>query len=119
MPHYITTLERLNDKYTHQYSGIGYDELSSRVHSQFQSAGYKVLQVYQGGAQYEKGNYTMRILFGAFVKYFKFAVQVTDGGNGLLNVSVVRQTSGMSGGLIGVNQVKKEMQRLEEVLRQI
>jgi hypothetical protein len=31
----------------------------------------------------------------------------------------VRQTSGMSGGLIGVNQVKKEMQRLEEVLRQI
>jgi hypothetical protein len=39
--------------------------------------------------------------------------------DGLLNVSVLRQTSGMSGGLIGMNQVKKEMRRLEDVLREI
>jgi hypothetical protein len=119
MPHYVTTLERQKDKYTHQYNGISYEELSNRLHQQFNTAGYKVLQTYAGGALYEKGNYTMRILFGAFVKYFKFSVQITDGGNGLLNISVLRQTSGMSGGLIGMNQVKNEMQRLEEVLKQI
>lgn len=119
MPYYVQTTELVKDKTTSVYTGIDYQGLSNLVHGSFVSAGYTVSQTHQGGAVYEKGNRVMRILFGAFVKYFKFAVQITDAGNGFLNVSVFKQTSGMSGGLIGVNQVKKEMERIAMVMRTI
>ena len=60
----------------------------------------------------------MRILFGAFVKYFKFAVQAKED-NSDIKLRITKHSSGISGGLIGIGQVRKELKRLGELMRDI
>jgi hypothetical protein len=112
MAHFVST--ELNDGATvlNVYSGIGAEDLAMKVSQKLTAAGYSIKEGKPGDAVYEKGNRVMRILFGAFVKYFKFGVRVEDGGNGTLKVRVHKLTSGMSGGLIGVGQVKNELKRI-------
>ncbi|MBL4662969.1 MAG: hypothetical protein JKY22_05320 [Flavobacteriaceae bacterium] len=94
------------------------DELNPNVDAVFTSSGYQLKDGEPGNGTYVRGNRTMRILFGAFIKYFKYNVFSEVSGTGI-RLSVVLATSGMSGGLIGMNQVKKESTRLSEALSQI
>lgn len=84
------------------------------------SSGYSLKEGKIGHAVYAKGNRVMRILFGAFVKYFKFTI-VTGGSSDSeeIKLAVRQESSGMSGGLIGMNQVKKELTRLGQILQTI
>ncbi len=73
------------------------------------------------GRNYQKieetnGNRTIRILLGAFVKYFKFHVLVNEIDKASLKLRIVRATSGMSGVIIGINQVTKKMTELSMLL---
>jgi hypothetical protein len=119
MPHFVNT--ELNDGATvlNVYSGITAEELASQVNKKLIASGYSLSQGNPSDAIYEKGNRVMRLLFGAFVKYFKFGVRIEDAGDGTFKVRVHKLTSGMSGGLIGIGQVKTELKRLAQELSSI
>lgn len=103
----------------HVYSGINATDLGMAVSQMLTSSGYSIKEGKPGDAVYEKGNRILRLLLGAFVKYFKFGVRVEEGGDGTLKVRVHKLTSGMSGGLIGIGQVKSELKRLADILQAI
>lgn len=105
--------------FVHTYSGIEKVELNTKVHNLFTSSGYKLIEGDNGNGVYEKGNRAMRILFGAFVKYFKFDVSIQDGADNKPQLKVDKKTSGMSGGAIGVSQVKKELKRVAALAQTI
>jgi hypothetical protein len=112
MAHYLSTESSDGATVVNVYSGISAEDLAMKVSQKLTATGYSIKEGKPGDAVYEKGNRVMRILFGAFVKYFKFGVRVEDAGNGSLKVRVHKLTSGMSGGLIGVGQVKNELKRI-------
>lgn len=107
------------DTFAHVYAGISSDELCSKLDDQLISLGYKLIDGVKGNGTYEKGNRTMRILFGAFVKYFKFRFLVSKISDTETEIQVVKQTSGFSGGAIGISQVKTELGRLSALLQLI
>jgi hypothetical protein len=112
MAHFVSTESNDGSTFVNVYSGISAEDLAMKVSQKLTAFGYSIKEGRPGDAVYEKGNRWLRILFGAFVKYFKFGVRVEDGGNGSLKVRVHKLTSGMSGGLIGMGQVKNELKRL-------
>ncbi|MBP6641353.1 MAG: hypothetical protein KA293_13760 [Bacteroidia bacterium] len=112
MPHFVSTESNDGATFVNVYAGINFDDLASQLDQKLAAAGYSLKEGKPGDGVYERGNRVMRILFGAFVKYFKFGVRIEDGGNGNLKVRVHKLTSGMSGGLIGMGQVKNEVKRL-------
>ena len=100
------------DMFLHVYSGIPKEELDRKINDLLTTWGYKITEGQSGQIIYEKGNRTMRILFGAFVKYFKISVQTIVSIPDEIKCEVRSQTSGFSGGLIGMNQVKAEIRTL-------
>lgn len=106
------------DSFIHIYSGISKEGLDEMIFSAFITSGYRLVVGEKGNGTYERGNRTMRLLFGAFSKYFRFQVMTyVDGSN--YKVQVIKESSGMSGGMIGMDQVKKELTRLSLVLQSI
>lgn len=118
MPNFKSNVRFESDFFTHQYSGLTAEELSTKIGQTLQADGYKIKEGTPMDATWEKGNRVMRILFGAFVKYSKMNVKIDDHDAGTL-ATVTKNSSGMSGGVIGVNQVKKEFQRIAQVLQTV
>lgn len=89
-------------------------ELANHVSEIFIKRGYilKEGNIYEGS--YEKGDRTLRLLFGAFVKYFKFKIKIENN-----KLHIHKESSGMSGGLIGINQVNKEFDAIAKKLTKI
>jgi len=115
MPYFNKNEHYSNQSFVHQYNVVGADEIANAADKVLMNDGYKLIEGNIGNATYEKGNRTMRVLFGAFVKYSK--IQVTSSmQSDSVKLMVDRKTSGMSGGLIGMNQVKKEMERVAGLL---
>ena len=104
------------DRVIYNITGCTKDELENKLNLFFTSEGYKLKKTEGEVSTYEKGNRTLRILFGAFVKYHKQAVTVKHQGE-LFSLLLQKDSSGMSGGLIGVNQVNKEFARLAEAFK--
>jgi hypothetical protein len=115
MPNFSKNEFFTNQMFTHQYTGIDANQLANTANQVLTNDGYKLIEGQVGNAVYEKGNRTMRLLFGAFVKYSKIYVESRSTAE-ISKLTVDRRTSGMSGGLIGVNQVKKEMDRVAGLL---
>ncbi|MBK5723010.1 hypothetical protein JGH11_19255 [Dysgonomonas sp. Marseille-P4677] len=104
-----------DSKLIYIYQGTTVAQMQSEIEALMLSLGYKHL----GQGLFEKGSRAMRLLFGAFCKYFKFRVVVEDNSNGEVKVTVSKDTTGLSGGAIGVNQVKKEFYNLSQAFRTI
>lgn len=115
MPHFQKNENYSNQLFVHQYAGIDATGLANTADQLLNKDGYKLIEGQVGNGTYEKGNRTMRVLFGAFVKYSKIHV-ASKSQDEIAQLVVDRKTSGMSGGLIGMNQVKKEMERLAGLL---
>jgi len=92
------------------------EELENRINLFFTSEGYKLKSSEGEVTTYTKGNRVLRLLLGAFVKYHKQSVVIKNEG-ALYSVMLHKDSTGMSGGLIGMNQVKKEFTRLAEAFR--
>ena len=92
-----------------RYQGMTKENLDREIEDFFIKRGYKHAYGQLGDVTYEHGNHTRRILFGAFVKYFKFRIMTTEHDNGDVGLRVIRATTGLSGGLIGRDQVTNEM----------
>ncbi|MGB4775740.1 MAG: hypothetical protein WBP45_11240 [Daejeonella sp.] len=119
MKSFIKNEALTDDLFTNTYSGIDKDELIKKVHDILILSGYTPTEGQAGNAIYTKGSRTMRLLFGAFVKYFKFFISIYEEEDKNLKVTVTKQTSGMSGGLIGMNQVKNELKNLVMIFQSI
>lgn len=108
-----------NDTCISLYSGVSKDELDNEVDKIFKSSGYKLKEGNPGNATYEKGSKTMRVLFGAFAKHFVFKIKTYANEPDTVKVTVVKGTSGIAGGLVGMKQVKNELTRISTVLETI
>jgi hypothetical protein len=118
MSYFIKNEVLSKDYCVHLYSGISEKDITNKVDRSLHVLGYKQKSGMPGNGEYVKGNRTMRILLGAFHKYFKFSVSSSANGNDT-KVTIGKKSSGMSGGLIGVSQVKKEMKRIAAHLERI
>ncbi|MBI5538787.1 MAG: hypothetical protein HY951_01910 [Bacteroidia bacterium] len=117
---YFKQNETLNgDSCVNLYSGITQEALNTEVDKFFKSSGYKLKDGIPGNATYEKGNKTMRILFGAFAKHFLFQAKTYANEPDTVKVTVVKGTNGIAGGLVGMKQVKDELARISRELQNI
>ena len=111
-----TVIDFEKDKIMYNFSEVSREELENKLTLFFSSEGY-TLKSHEGESySYTKGNRVMRLLFGAFVKYHKQTLIVKEQGSVFL-VLLQRESTGISGGLIGMNQVRKEFGRLAEAFR--
>jgi hypothetical protein len=66
---------------------------------------------------YGIGSNVMRILFGAFVKRYSFDFDIKEE-NGKIRLDFFKNSwSGISGGVIGVQKLKKEMERMLNLIK--
>ncbi|MEK7224105.1 MAG: hypothetical protein AAB221_00285 [Bacteroidota bacterium] len=111
-----TVVDFAKDRVIYNITGCTQEELDNKLNLFFSSEGYRLKSSVGEVRSYERGNRTMRILLGAFSKYNKQAVTVKHEGD-LFSVLLQKDSTGMSGGLIGMNQVKKEFARLAEAFK--
>ncbi|GGE51189.1 hypothetical protein EV200_102132 [Pedobacter psychrotolerans] len=119
MLHFVKNIQTVDGLISNLYKDITIPEMTKKITDIFEMQGYKVIDQQFGNLILEKGNRTTRLLLGAFVKYFKFSVTMTQNTENELTVNVFQQSSGMSGGLIGMNQIKTELTRLNFVFANI
>lgn len=112
----LTVVDFAKDRVVYNVTGCTREELENKLNLFFTSEGYKLLSSEAETRTYSMGNRTLRILFGAFVKYHKQSVITKQEGD-VFSVMLHRDSTGISGGLIGMNQVKKEFARLTEAFK--
>jgi hypothetical protein len=106
--------------YIFTYQNITKEELANRVDAFFiQQEGYRLEGGAKGSAIYGKGSTFWRILFGAFVKRYKFSIQVKALENGNVSLQLNKEMSGISGGVWGWSQMNKEHIRVAEALKKL
>lgn len=103
------------DGFIYIYSGIQQLELEKLLDAVMTQNEYRHL----GQGVYEKGNRTMRLLFGGFCKYYKFKLSIDSSDIENIKVRVLSYSSGLSGGLLGLNKVKRETNFLRELFKTI
>lgn len=112
MVYFIKNLQTVDGLISNRYQGITVEEMTKKITDLFELQGYQVIDQQFGNLILEKGSRTKRLLLGAFATYYKFSVTMMPDAENELTVNVFQQSSGMSGGLIGMNQVKNELIRL-------
>ena len=113
----VTVVDFAKDRIVYNMTGCTKEELDNKLNLFFTSQGYKVKKAEGESTTFEKGNRVLRLLLGAFVKYHKQTVTIKNEGE-LYSVMLHRDSSGMSGGLIGMNQVKNEFSRLGDAFKE-
>ncbi|MGM5630394.1 hypothetical protein O2K51_05780 [Apibacter raozihei] len=114
----------LNNKITssiafvHIYKCSSASDLENTIDLALRGEKYKKVDSAKG-LVYVKGDRVLRLLFGAFVKYFKFKVLIKPEGENTYSVAVSSVSSGFSGGVIGVSQIRTETQKLEKLFQNI
>jgi len=115
MVYFKEAIPNNESKIIHIYRNITVDKMQDELEAIMLSLGYKHL----GDGLFEKGSRVMRILFGAFCKYFKFRLLIESYNQDEVKVTVVKETTGISGGAIGVSQVKNEYYKISCALETI
>ena len=108
-----------DDMFIHVYEESSKESLDQKIDQLFISQGYKLAGGLNGQRIYEKGNRVLRLLLGAMIKYYKVGVQTTATAPNEVTCEIRSQSSGMSGGLIGMNQVKNEMRSLFTIFQNL
>ena len=111
-----TVIDFAKDRVIYNMTGCTKEELDNKLNLFFTSEGYTLKSAEGETHTYTKGNRVLRLLLGAFVKYHKQSVIIKNEGE-LFSVMLHKDSTGMSGGLIGMNQVKKEFARLAEAFK--
>ena len=112
----VNVVDFAKDRVIYNITGCTQEELDNKLNLFFTSEGYRLKSSVGEIKTYVKGNRVLRILFGAFVKYHKQSVTIKHEGN-LFSLLLQKDSTGMSGGLIGMNQAKKEFTRLTEAFK--
>jgi hypothetical protein len=111
-----TVADFAKDRVIYTITGCSKAELENRLNLFFSSEGYTLKSNVGEVSTYTKGNRVLRLLFGAFVKYHKQSATIKEEGSNF-SLLLHKDSTGMSGGLIGMNQVKKEFARLSEAFK--
>jgi len=101
--------------FVYVYSGTSLPELEKMIDSLMVSQRYR----HSGNGIYERGSKTKRFWLGAFHKYFRFKLSTDASSPDGIKVMFVKDSSGISGGLIGMNQIKTETERLRMLFQQL
>ena len=117
MAHFKSLETSDNKAFDILYTDCTPESMAQLIEDSFNRDGYMIKTGDLGNRTYSKGNRIVRLLLGAFYKYFEFHVGIRAVDENTVRMSVTKTTSGMSGGVIGVNQVKKELARLQGVLQ--
>jgi hypothetical protein len=112
MAHFIKNMQTVDGLISNLYKDVSIEEMTKKITGLMEQQGYKVFDHQYGNLILEKGSRTKRLLLGAFATYYKFSVTMSPNAENELTVNVFQQSSGMSGGLIGMNQIKTELARL-------
>lgn len=113
----VSVVDFAKDRIVYNMTGCTKEELDNKLNLFFTTQGYKVKKASSESTTYEMGNRVLRLIFGPFVKYHKQTVTIKKEGSHF-SVMLRRDSSGMSGGIIGMNQVKKEFTRLGDAFRE-
>jgi hypothetical protein len=113
---HCTVVDFASDRTVYNITGCTKEELDNKLNLFFSSEGYKIKSDSPEYKVYKKGNRTLRILFGAFAKFYQTAVAIKSQ-NDFFSVQVSRDSTGFSGGLIGMKQVRKEFERQTEAFK--
>lgn len=116
MANFVETVSSAGGRHVNLYSGVSAEDLSKLIDSYFLSSGYVKQVNGPNSVTYTKGSRFLRLMFGAFCKYFKFIVAIRPVDDNTVEVSVSKDSSGLSGGAIGMNQVKNEFDRIKKGL---
>ena len=119
MAYFVETVSNAKGRLVNLYSGINAENLSRLVDEYFSANGYVKTVNGPGSVTYTKGNRVLRILFGAFVKYFRFLTAIKSVDADTVELAFSKDSSGMSGGAIGMSQVSKEFNKIKDVLQNI
>lgn len=92
--------------------------VADRVAEFFQTEGYRLEKGTPQNGYYGKGNWILRILLGAFIKRYRFSVQILTAGEAC-RVTIDKGMSGVSGGVIGYSAMKKELARVREAAQSL
>ncbi len=103
-----------NDSVVYNITGTTREELENKLNLFFASESLPLKSDKGDEKIYQKGNKTLRVLLGVFVKYFKLAVSIKQQDD-VFSVRILRDMNlVLSGGLIGINKSRKEFARLSE-----
>ncbi|MDG1332310.1 MAG: hypothetical protein P8P74_08260 [Crocinitomicaceae bacterium] len=119
MTHFKSVQFSDNNRFEHIYENATAEEIGTAIEKALSQDRYIIKSGNLGDRNYTKGNRVLRLMLGAFYKYFEFNVDVKEQDDKTVMAAIRKTSTGMSGGLIGVNQVKKELKRLETVLQNI
>ncbi len=111
-----TVVDFAKDRTVFNITGATKEELDNKLNLFFTSEGYKFKGEKDDGKIFTKGNKVLRIILGAFWKYFRIRVSI-KWENNVFSVLVQRDASGFMGGAIGVMQVRKEFVRMTEAFK--
>ena len=97
------------------FTDITEEELGVKLQKYLLKKGYKLEAGTTTNGTYGKGSQVLRVLFGAFAKRFSWLINIKSGIHGT-NLVFSKNEKGYMGGVIGVNQVKNEFQRIVNAL---
>lgn len=106
-----------NDSVVYNITGGSREELENKLNLFFSSEGLPLKSDNGDEKVYQKGNKTLRVLLGVFVKYFRVAVSIKQQDQ-FFSVRILRDMSlVLSGGLIGINKSRAEFNRISEAFK--
>lgn len=106
-----------DDSVVYNITGGTREELENKLNLFFSSENLPLKSDNGDEKVYQKGNKTLRILLGVFVKYFKLAVSIKQQDQ-LFSVRILRDMNlVLSGGLIGINKSRKEFSRISDAFK--
>ena len=114
---HTTIADAAKDRVIFNITGTTREEIENKLNLFFTSQGYTPKPVAGELHTYTKGSRIMRMLFGAFVKYHKQSVTLRNQGD-LFSLMLAKESTGISGGLIGMNQATKEFARLSDAFKE-
>lgn len=116
MPYFKNIDLNSSERFVFVYENTTQAELEKTIDSSMISLGYKHL----GNGTYQKGNKMARFWLGALHKYYKFTVSIDASNPEAIKVGVVNNVMGLyQGGLIGMNDIKSQLEYLKKVFQTI
>jgi len=112
----LASFEEDKNGVTYLFENTDIMRLANEVGLLFTQDGYKLEEGTSENGVYGRGSGFMRILFGAFVKRYKFKIAITPESEKVL-LRLSKGMTGASGGLIGHSKMKKEFTRITEKMK--
>lgn len=102
---------RNHDKVHINLANMPAETAAAHVTQFFAGQKYRLEDGQPANGVYGIGNAVLRVLFGAFVKRYKFKVQLLSTESGL-QLEISKAMNGAMGGIIGYQKYKKEFERI-------